>query len=73
MLKLKIAVIAVFFAFVAVAFVNFSNPTKAQTDNVLAKINDYKTWKQVQKPEVKKETEIVTTDVVTISNSSAGG
>lgn len=73
MLKLKLAFTAVFLAFGVITFINFGNPTKAQTDNILTDINNYKTWKQVQKPEVKKETEIVTTDVVAISDSTVAG
>ena len=73
MLKLKLVVIAIFLGFGVIAFINFSNPTKAQTDNILTKINDYKTWKQVQKPEVKIDTEVVTTDVLSISDSTISG
>lgn len=76
----KLLIIGTFAVFAVGAFLFPNNKTEAQTEeNILTKVADYKTWKQVQKPEVKKETEVkietevVTTDVLSISDSTIAG
>ena len=79
MLKLKLLIIAAFAVFASSAFLFSSNYTQAQTkenaakrDEILQKVAYYKTWQQVQKPEKKSE-DVITPDVLTISDSAVGG
>jgi hypothetical protein len=74
MLKIKLLAVFAFLAVAAVAFLFGNNETRAQSgktgakrDEVLEKVADYKTWKQVQKPEKEPG------EVVTISDSSPAG
>ena len=91
MLKLKLFVIAVFAVFASSAFLFSSNYIKAQTnkntarrDEMLERVTNYKTWKQVQKSENPKaelsnilktdsSTNAPTIDILSISNSSVAG
>ena len=91
MLKLKLFVIAAFAVFASSAFLFSSNYTLAQTnenaakrDEMLERVTNYKTWKQVRKPEKPKlelsnilktdsSTNAATIDVLSISNSSVAG
>ena len=79
MFKLKILMIAAFAVFASSAFLFSSNYTQAQTnenaakrEEMLEKVANYKGWKQVQKT-AKKSENVVTTDVLTISDSAVGG
>lgn len=79
MLKIKIFAFAAFLAIASSVFLVSSNKTEAQvsentkkSDELLEKVANYKNWKQVQKPEKKSENP-VTTDVLSISNSSIAG
>ena len=78
---LKLSIVAAFAAFAAGVFLFSSGQSQAQTgksnearDEVLKKVEDYKAWKQVQKPAVKTESNTVReTNLLEISNSTMAG
>ena len=73
--KLKLLIISVFLAFAAFTFFVPNDKIEAQTNEnlkkkakILKKVADYKTWNQVNKPDKKTDS-----DILTIAESTAAG